>query len=122
MERIISFERPGSGASDGPSLVAVLTERMTSSVVFRHLSHSNPTNSFMGVDVLYHSLVNQQHLRTTAHVGMNRERKDGVVVLTVHPVKLISPHLLDVARTDPTVTVRCLLDEHHRRKIVHVPV
>src|SRR3989475_11414670 len=53
---------------------------------------------------------------------MDRERKDCVVVLAVHPVELVPPHLLDVARADPAVTIGRLLDEHHGGKIVHVPV
>ena len=73
------------------------------------------------VDVLDDPLVHGQHGGPAAHVGVDRHRVDGVVVLAVDPVELVEPELLDVARVDEAVAVRRRLDEHHRRQVVQVP-
>ena len=75
----------------------------------------------MRVDVLDDPLVHEQHLRVPAHVGVDRQREDGVVHLAVDPVELVHPDLLEVARVDEAVAVRRRLDEHHRREVVDVP-
>ena len=85
------------------------------------LVEGRPAHAVVPVDVLDDPLVHQQHLRAAAHVGMDRHREDGVVVLAVDPVELVAPDLLDVARIDEAVAVRRRLDEHHRRQVVEVP-
>ena len=57
-----------------------------------------------------------------AHVRMDRDGEAKLVVLAVEVVEVVAPQVLHVARVDPPVRVRCLLDKHHRRQVVQVPV
>src|SRR5206468_360761 len=44
------------------------------------------------------------------------------VILSVDPIELISPQLLNVTGVYEAVTVRSLLNEHHWRQVIEVPV
>src|SRR6266566_3706955 len=45
-----------------------------------------------------------------------------IVILTVHPIELVSPHLFDIAGVDETMTIGRLLNEHHRWEVIEMPV
>jgi hypothetical protein len=61
-------------------------------------------------------------MRSSRHIGVNGHGEDEFVIFAVEIVKMIAPEVLDVARIDPTMAVGRILDEHHGRKVVKVPV
>ncbi len=75
----------------------------------------------MADHVMVEALQHHQHMRAARHVRVDGDREHGIIVFAVHPVELVAPHLLDVARVDEAVAVRRRLDEHHRRQIVEGP-
>lgn len=67
------------------------------------------------------SLVHQQGVRTTRHVGMNCQWKNKVVILAIKVVKMVAPNVLHISCVYKSMAVGSILDEHHRRQIVKVP-
>src|SRR5581483_12259788 len=99
-----------------------LSPRLTSSKVCGDLGKREPMDACMAIEIVNQTLVHQQHLRTSAHVRVNSHGKHCVVVLSINPIKLISPHLLNVAGVDETVTIGRFFNEHHRRQVIQIPV
>ena len=83
---------------------------------------SNVTNELLlERGILYdHSLMHHDFL--PYYVRVDRHGEDRIVVFAIDPIELVAPHLLDIAWIDEAVAVRRLLDEHHRRQIVSVPI
>ena len=76
----------------------------------------------MGHDVCRQPLQHQQNLRSTADIRVDGDWKHRLVIFPIDKIKLVSPHLLYVSRIGETMAVRSLLEEHHRRQVVQVPV
>ena len=76
----------------------------------------------VAVDIFNQALVHEEHLRSAADIRVDGHREHGVVIFTIDPVELITPYLLDVAGVHKAVAVGRLLDKHHRREVVEVPV
>lgn len=57
-----------------------------------------------------------------SHIRMDRHREAELVVLSVEVVEVVAPQVLHISRIHPPVRVRRFLDEHHRWKIVQVPI
>lgn len=53
---------------------------------------------------------------------MNRNRKDKFIMLPVEIIKMIPPDILNIARVHESMAIRRLLDKHHGRQIIDVPV
>lgn len=53
---------------------------------------------------------------------MNRNREDKFIIFAVKVVKVIPPDIFNIPGIHKPVTVGCLLDEHHWRKIINVPI
>src|SRR6266436_686401 len=87
-----------------------------------HLIHRDELYARMRRDVAVEPFQHQEHLWPPGDIGVNGDGEHRIVIFAIDPVELIAPGLLKVARTDEAVTVRALLDEHHRRQIVEIPV
>lgn len=61
-------------------------------------------------------------MRMSANIGMNSDRINKLLFLAVEVVEVVFPQLLHIFRIDPSVAIRRLLNEHHRRQIVKVPI
>lgn len=66
--------------------------------------------------------MHQEDLWAAGYVRMGADGEDKLVVFTVKVIKMVAPDVLDVPWIDVAVGVGMGLDEHHRRKIVDVPV
>lgn len=64
------------------------------------LPHCHESHAVVAGDVFDQPFVHEQDLGLAADVGVHGDRNDGVVVLTVDPVELVAPQLLDVAGAD----------------------
>lgn len=74
----------------------------------------------MSVDPLDELFENQEKVRTTGCVGMNREREHEPVVFAVKVSKVGFPQFESRSRVDETMRIWRIFDEHVRRKIVKV--
>jgi hypothetical protein len=92
-------------------------QEVVGDLVARHEAHA-----LMRLEMLDQALQHQQHLGAAGDIGVDGDGEDRVVVLAVDPVELVAPHLLYVARIDEAVAVGRLLDEHHGRQVVQIPV
>src|SRR5918993_5306762 len=86
------------------------------------LRKRRPAHPLVPGDVVDEALQHEQHLGPPGDIGVDGDGEDRVVVLAVDPVELVAPDLLQVPRVDEAVAVGRLLDEHHRRQIVDIPV
>lgn len=53
---------------------------------------------------------------------MNRDWEDEFIVLAVEVVEMVSPDVFHVSSINKPVAVGRRFDEHHRRKVVYVPI
>lgn len=61
-------------------------------------------------------------MRSTRNIRMDRQRKNKLVMLAVKVIKVVTPNVFHVAGVDEAVAVGRLLDEHHGRQVVEVPI
>src|SRR5271165_2985999 len=119
-----------SAADDGPTAEPSSDDRrprlaaewIAPAKILGDLLECKPFDAIVAVDVLDQALEHEDYLRPTAHVRVYGHRENAVVHLTVDPVELFPPHVLDVGRADEAVAVRDLLHEQHRWQVVHIPV
>ena len=57
----------------------------------------------------------------SAYIRMDTHRNYRIIILSVNIIKLIDPHLSNVARALKTIAVGARLLEHHRRKVIQIP-
>ena len=74
----------------------------------------------MSVDPLDELFEDQEKMRTTGSIGMDREREHEPVMLPVEIREMRFPEFESRSSVDKTVRVRCILDKHVRWKIVEV--
>src|SRR5215467_8653521 len=84
--------------------------------------HGLPADAVVTADVFREPFQHQEYLWAAADVRVDREGEYGVVHFAVYPVKLVTPHLLEMPGIHEPVTVGRVLDEHHRRQVVEIPV
>src|SRR5215208_6428956 len=96
--------------------------RVTLPEIGGDLFEGRPPHPVVAIDVFDQALQHEQDLRSPGDVGVDGDGKDCVVILAVDPIELVAPDLLEVTRVYEAMTVRRLLDEHHRRQVVDVPV
>src|SRR5690606_31859377 len=94
----------------------------TAIVVVGHFIEGDEANALVALHVVEQALKHEQHLRATRDVRVDRDGKNRVVVFAVDPVELIAPHLLDMAGIDEAMAIGRLLDEHHGRQVIKIPV
>src|SRR5690606_40609945 len=80
--------------------------RMTTVKIIRDVIHGHKAHAFMLLHITYQTLQHQKHLGPPRHIGVYGDREDGVVILAIHPVELITPHFLQVARVHKTMAIR----------------
>src|ERR1700733_1655656 len=97
-------------------------ERIALAKVHGNVLEGRPAYALMPVDIFDQTLQHQNDLRATTDIRMNREAERGVVHLAIDPVELIAPKRFDVARIHKAVAVRRLLDEHHWRQVIDIPI
>lgn len=61
-------------------------------------------------------------MRSSRNIRMDGNREDKLIILAVEVVKVIPPDIFNITGIHEPMTVGCLLDEHHRRQIINVPV
>ena len=66
--------------------------------------------------------MHEKHMGSSRNIRVNRDGEDKLVVLSVEVVEVVAPDIFHVPRVDKAMTVGCALDEHHRRKIINVPI
>src|SRR5918997_4648457 len=103
-------------------VVVRLASRVAPDKVVGDLLHRRPADAVVAVYVVDDALEHEQALRPAAHVRVDGQTVRRVVHLTVDPVELVAPQLLDITRVDEAVGGRRGLYEHHRRQVVEVPV
>lgn len=58
--------------------------------------------------------MHQQHMRPSRNIRVDSNREDKLIILAVEVVEMVAPDILHVPRVDKAMTVRRVLDEHHR--------
>ena len=53
---------------------------------------------------------------------MNGHREAKILLLPIKVIEMIAPQILHIAGIHPAVRVRRVLDEHHRRQVVEIPI
>lgn len=62
--------------------------------------------------------MHEQSMRSSARIGMNRHRKDELIVFAVEVIEVVSPHVFNVSRVDEAVTVGNVLAEHEWWEVI----
>jgi hypothetical protein len=66
-------------------------------------------------------LMHKNYMRSSRNIRMYGHWKHEFIVFSVEVVEVVHPDLLDIPWVDPSMTVRTVLHEHHRRQIVDIP-
>lgn len=53
-------------------------------------------------------------MRPSRNIRVDSNREDKLIILAVEVVEMVAPDILHVPRVDKAMTVRRVLDEHHR--------
>lgn len=61
-------------------------------------------------------------MRSSRNIRMDGNREDKLIILAVKVVKVIPPDIFDIPGIHEPMAVGCLLDVHHRRKVINVPI
>ena len=61
-------------------------------------------------------------MRVTSYIRMNRDWEAKFLLLPVEVIEMISPKILHVSWVHPSVRIWRLLDEHHGREVIKVPI
>jgi hypothetical protein len=57
-----------------------------------------------------------------SNIWMYRDGETKLIFFPVEVVEVVSPEIFDITRVHPAMGVGRLFDEHHRRKVIQVPV
>jgi len=57
-----------------------------------------------------------------SNIWMYRNGETKLIFLSVEVIKVVSPEIFDNPRAHPAMRVGRLFDEHHRGKVIQVPV
>lgn len=66
--------------------------------------------------------MHQQHMRSSRNIRVDSNWEDKLIILAVEVIKMVAPDILHVPRVNKAVAVRRVLNEHHRREIINIPV
>src|ERR671932_2673006 len=96
--------------------------RLARREVVGNLLEGCPLHAGVAVYVVDQALQHKEVLRPARDVRVYGETVHRVVHLAVDPVELVAPQVFDVPRVHEAVAIGGVLDEHHGRQVVQVPV